>query len=314
MTIETQFSSTQTWRKIGTAPDRPATAAETIQAAGLDWGVALVPVYAEGQPIPRSRAVVRTDRKSPIAVVGNRYVPVQNTEAFAFFDDLVGAGKAVYETAGALDRGRRVWLQARLPEDVWVTEEDNVGKYLLLSNSHDGGSSLRALFTPIRVVCKNTLLAALGEAGSSGISIRHVGDVLGRAKEAERLLGISLKYFDDFADASRTLARKTLTREALELYFADLVPAPLDGDPTRAIATRETLKRLFEVGKGNSMPGVRGTLWAALNAVVEFVDHERPIRRREDDTVQSKRFESALFGSGAQLKGRAWSQALALVG
>ncbi len=315
MPLETTWNrSAQSWRTSSLASDRPATAAEMIEAADLAWNVDLVPAYAEGRPIPGSRAVIRTDRREPIAVVGRRYAPVQNTDAFAFFDGLVGEGKAVYETAGSLGRGRRIWLQARLPEDVWVTESDNVGKYLLLTNSHDGGGALRALFTPIRVACKNTLLAALDQAGGSGISIRHVGDVLGRAKEAERLLGISLKYFDTFREQAQAFAHHEMRKQAVARYFEELVPDPRTGDPSRAEKTRESLHRLFETGKGNDLPGSRGTLWSALNAVTEFVDHERPTRLREGDSAAEKRFESALFGSGAQLKERAWNWALALLG
>lgn len=314
MTVESIYNaSVQTWQSSRNGSVHPATAAEVMEAAGLTWKVELVPAYAEGQPIPGTRAVVRSDRREPIAVVGKRYAPVQNTDAFAFFDDLVGAGKAVYETAGALDRGRRIWLQARLPEDVWVTDQDNVGKYLTLTNSHDGGGALRALFTPKRIVCKNTFLAALREAGKTGISIRHVGDVLGRAKEAERLLGISIKYFDTFGEQAQAFAHREMLKHAAARYFEELVPDPKDGDPARAGKTRETLERLFEAGKGNALPGVRGTLWGALNAVIEYVDHERPTRLHEGDSAAEKRFESALFGSGAQLKERAWSLALDLV-
>lgn len=155
------------------------TARELLEAAGLSWSVELVPAFAEGRAIPRARAVVRSDRREPIAVVGLRYAPVQNADAFAFLDGLVGAGRAVYETAGMSGGGRRVWVQARLPGDVWVTREDNVGKYLTLVNSHDGGGSLRAFFTPRRIVCSNTLRAALREGARAGVSIRHVGDVWG---------------------------------------------------------------------------------------------------------------------------------------
>ncbi len=313
--VETMFyHGTRPWHGLGTPLDHPATAAEAIVAAGLDWQVELKPALAVGSPIPRARAVVRTDRLEPIAVVGERYAPVQNAEAFGFFDELVGEGKAVYETAGALDHGRRVWLLAKLPGDVWVTHQDNVGKYLLLTNSHDGGSALRALFTPIRVVCQNTLMAALDEGRSTGVSVRHVGDVLGRAKEAHRLLGILIKYYDSFADRARAFASRTLGWEALQGYLTDVVPNPTDADPTRAIATRETLRRLFETGKGNNLPSVRGTLWAALNAVTEFVDHERPTRVADGESKAFKRFESALFGSGARLKERAWNRALAMLG
>jgi phage/plasmid-like protein (TIGR03299 family) len=313
--VETMmFHGTRPWHGLGTALDHPATSVEAIRAAGLDWRVELFSAFAAEQPIPRAYGVVRMDRREPIAVVGKRYVPVQNREAFTFFDHLIGGGHAVYETAGALDQGRRIWLLARLPGEVWVTREDAVGKYLLLTNTHDGKSPLRALFTPIRVVCENTLRAALDGGQAGGISIRHVGDILEKAKVAQRLLGITLKYFDTFADQASAFASHSLTREALALYFERLVPDPKDADPFRAVSTRETLVRLFETGKGNSLPTVRGTLWGAVNAVCELVDHERPTRAKPGESEALNRWKSAQFGSGAALKARAWSQALEILG
>jgi len=313
--VETlMYHGSRPWHGLGTALDHPATSAEAILAAGLDWRVELFAAWAAEQPIPGAYGVVRMDRREPIAVVGKRYVPIQNREAFEFFDRLIGEGHAVYETAGALDRGRRIWLLAKLPGDVWVTHEDAVGKYLLLTNTHDGKSPLRALFTPIRVVCENTLRAALHGGQQGGVSIRHVGDILEKAKEAQRLLGISVKYFDSFADQAIALASHSLTREALALYFQSLVPDPKDADPSRAVSTRETLVRLFETGKGNALPSVRGTLWAALNAVCELIDHERPTRAKRGESEQLKRFQSAQFGSGAQLREMAWDRALSLLG
>jgi phage/plasmid-like protein (TIGR03299 family) len=313
--VETLFYyGPRPWHGLGVALDHPATSAEAIRSAGLDWRVELFSARAAEQSIPGAYGVVRMDRREPIAVVGRRYVPVQNVESFAFFDHLIGEGHAVYETAGALDRGRRVWLLARLPGLVWVTKEDNVGKFLLLTNSHDGRSPLRALFTPIRVVCENTLRAALRAGQQGGVSIRHVGDILEKAKAARRLLGISAKYFDTFAEQASAFANHSLTREALALYFQNLVPDPKDADPSRAAATRETLVRLFETGKGNALPTVRGSLWAAVNAAVEFMDHERPTRTKPGENEALHRWKSAQFGSGAALKERAWSQALALLG
>ncbi|HLY73297.1 MAG TPA: DUF932 domain-containing protein [Planctomycetota bacterium] len=313
--VETMmYHGTRPWHGLGIALDHPANSAEAIRAAGLDWRVELFTASAVGMPIPGAQGVVRMDRREPIAVVGQRYVPIQNTEAFGFFDQLIGEGHAVYETAGALDRGRRIWLLARLPGHVWVTREDSVGKYLLLTNSHDGTSPLRALFTPIRVVCENTLRAALGEGQSSGIKVRHVGDIRDKAKEARRLLGISLKYYDAFAGQAQAMAGCALKREALDLYLKSLVPDPEDVDPSRAVATRESLVRLFETGKGNDLPTVRGSLWAALNAVSELVDHERPVRVKPGETQNEVRWKSAQFGSGARLKERAWSEALTLLG
>jgi phage/plasmid-like protein (TIGR03299 family) len=315
MPVETMFShGTRPWTSLGTALDHPATAREAIDAAGLAWEVGLMPASAMDRPIPRVKAVVRMDRLEPIAVVGERYVPLQNREAFSFFDALIGEGKAVYETAGSLDRGRRIWLLAKLPGDVWVSREDNVGKFLLLTNSHDGGSPLKVLFTPIRVVCENTLLAALGQADKSQqVSIRHQGDILGKAKAAQRLLGITLKYFDEFEFQARHFAARQLTASGLKRYFEDLVPDPKDADPKRAQETRETFVRLFETGRGSDLQSARGTLWGAVNAVAAFVDHERKSRPGEMSEPLT-RFKSALFGTGAELKERAWKEALAIMG
>jgi phage/plasmid-like protein (TIGR03299 family) len=313
--VETMmFVGKRPWHGLGVALDHPASSAEAIRAAGLDWRVELFTACALEQAIPGAFGVVRMDRREPIAVVGQRYVPVQNTEAFAFFDRLIGEGRAVYETAGSLGRGERIWLLARLPGDLWVTSEDNVGQYLLLTNSHDGRSPLRALFTPIRVVCENTLRAALGGGISTGVSIRHVGDILGKAQEARRVLGISIQYFDAFGEQARAFVGRSLKREALARYFESLVPTPRNADPARSIATRETLLRLFEAGKGNDLPTVRGSLWAAVNAVTELIDHERPTRVKGAQKAELKRFESAQFGSGARLRSRAWNEALALLG
>jgi phage/plasmid-like protein (TIGR03299 family) len=311
--VETlMYHGTRPWHGLGVPLDHPATSAEAIRAASLDWRVELFEARALELPIPRAYGVVRMDRREPIAVVGERYVPVQNARAFEFFDHLIGGGHAVYETAGSIDRGRRIWLLARLPGEVRVTREDPVGKYLLLTNTHDGQSPLRALFTPIRVVCENTLRSAL-EGTSGGVSIRHVGDILEKAREARRVLGISLKYFDSFADQAGAFVNRPLKAEALALYFRSVVPDPKDADPAHAAATRETLVRLFEAGKGNALPTVRGSLWAAVNAVAELTDHVRPTRVKPGESEALNRWKSAQFGAGAALKERTWSQALELL-
>lgn len=304
---------------LAPSSDRPCTAEDAIRQYGLDWQVGLTPVLASmptlgiSSPVPRARAVVRMDTKQPLSVVGNRFRPIQNAQAFSFFDHLVGKRKAVYESAGSCDRGRRVWIQAKLPGDLWITREDNVEKYLLLTMLH-GGGSLWVLTTPRRVWCQNMLLAVLRDGKSHAIRIRHVGNIDEKVREAERLLELSLGSFDGFVEQAKAFAGRMIRKEALAAYFKTLVPDPKDADSARAVSTRETLFRLFETGKGHTLPTVRGTLWAALNAVVEFVDHERSTRVKEGEDEKLSRFKSAQFGTGADLKERAWSQALALLG
>jgi len=281
--------------------------------------VALSPVLASSTTlgvsaiVPRARAVVRMDTKQPLSVVGSRFQPIQNADAFGFFDHLVGKRKAVYEQAGSCDSGRRVWIQAKLPGEMWITKQDNVEKYLLLTMLH-GGGSLWVPTTPRRVWCKNMLLAVLEEGKSRAIRIRHIGDIGEKVREAERLLDLSASSFEAFAEQAKAFAGRMIKKEALAAYFETLVPNPKDGDPARAVGTRVAFQRLFESGKGNDLPTVRGTLWAALNGVIEYVDHERSTRVKQGQDEAANRFKSAQFGSGAALKERAWTEALSLLG
>ena len=298
---------------------RPETAAQAVQAYGLNWQVELAPIQAllpAPRPVPQALAVVRTDTGEPLSVVGRRYRPIQNADAFQIFDPVIGKLGASYEDAGSCDGGRRVWIQAKLPGGMWITKYDEVERFLLLHMLH-GGGCLQVLDTPIRVWCRNTLLRALEEGKHRAVRICHRGDIESQVQEAERLLECSLRSFEVFEREAQAFAARMIRKATLDEYFRSLVPDPKDGDPSRAEATRETLVQLFETGKGNTLPSVRGTVWTALNAAVEFVDHERPTRHARGDTggdsEVASRWKSAQFGTGAALKARAWSEALALL-
>src|ERR1043166_3705374 len=300
---------------LAPSSSRPETAAQAVQAYGLDWQVGLAPVQAlvvPPRPVPRARAVVRLDTNEPLGVVGRRYRPIQNAEAFGLFDSVLAKFRASYEGAGSCDGGRRVWIQAKLPGGMWVTKEDEVEKYLLLHMRH-GGGSLQVLDTPIRVWCRNTLRRALEEGKHRAIRIFHRGDVELQVREAEALLSLSLRSFEVFEGEARLFATRGLDRCDLREYLVRVVPDPKDGDPARAVATRESLVRLFETGKGNTLPSVRRTLWAALNGIVEWIDHERPTRADVGEDPNGNRWKSAQFGTGAALKARVWREALALL-
>lgn len=150
------------WHGLGTRLNEPATACEAIEAAGLNYQADLKDIQTtDGIPIPQRKAVIRSDSRDVLGVVGTSYVPVQNHQAFGFLDAVVADGSLRYHTAGALGKGERVWMLAKLPDEIRVKNSDDITeKYLLLSNSHDGSSSLRVHFTPIRVVCANTLAIA----------------------------------------------------------------------------------------------------------------------------------------------------------
>lgn len=302
------------WHGLGAKLNEPATAEEAIVAAGLDYEVELTALMTnDGIPVPQQRAVVRNDNDDVIGVVGNNYVPIQNRHCFGFLDAVVAEGKLKYHTAGALGKGERVWMLAKLPNQIRVKNGDDlVDKFLLLSNTHDGSSALRVFFTPIRVVCQNTLSRAESQGRGQGIAILHRGDLQTKIREAQRVLSLAERFYDDAAVKINFLARTSLTTNQLESYFAALYPDSPDSTNRRAANVRQRLTALFESGVGQDQPDIRHTAWAAYNAVTEYVDHHRPTRAKTIEMRTSQRLESAWFGSGATLKAKAWNLAFVL--
>ncbi len=300
------------WHRLGTRLDHPATAREAIEISGLNYQAELKDTQTtDGIPIPQRKAVIRSDTCDVLGVVGNSYVPVQNCQAFGFLDAVVADGGLRYHTAGALGRGERVWMLAKLPDDIRVKRSDDVTeKYLLLSNSHDGSSSLRVFFTPIRVICANTLAIAERNGRGQGISIIHKGELATKVQQAQEVLGLAKHFYDDAEERINRLANHYPSVRQLEEYFLQVYPDSPDGESTRVKNVRQEMMRLFEQGIGHDIPEIRHTTWTALNAVTEFVDHYRSTRGKSASDRASNRLESAWFGSGARLKERAWALAL----
>ena len=302
------------WHGLGTKLEKVATSKEALVAASLDWAVRMEPIFlGNGRRVDEFRATVRADTGEALSIVGTRYQPIQNVEAFRFLDALVGEAKAMYHTAGNLRGGRKVWIQARLPKELVIVPGDVAEKFLLLVNSHDGESAMVCRFVATRVVCQNTLAAALREHGASRqVSVRHTRSATERVDEARRVLGLSLKYFDVFGQRCQAMSAKKLTQRMLHEYFSMVVPTPEPGrDSSQVRRIHQALAHLFEEGRGNERRQVRGTLWAAYNSVTEYVDHIRGVRK--DGTPRGNWAESALFGSGDALKQRAYLAAVALV-
>jgi phage/plasmid-like protein (TIGR03299 family) len=300
------------WHGLGTDLTEPATAELAIEAAGLDYRVELRSLTTdEGIPVPKRKAVVRTDSNQVLGVVGTSYQPIQNHQCFGFLDSVVADGRLRYHTAGALGQGERVWLLAKLPGDIRVKQSDDVTEqYLLLSNSHDGSSALRVFFTPIRVVCANTLGMAERRGQGKGVSVIHKGDLAAKVGEAQEILGLATRFYDDLESRINQLASHYPNRQQLERYFESLYPDSAEGKTRRAQNVRAELFRLFENGRGQDIPETRLTAWSAFNAVTEYVDHHRSTRGKTETEQASKRLKSAWFGSGARLKSEAWRLAL----
>ena len=210
-------------------------------------------------------ANVRTDTRAVLGVVGRRYRVFQNREAFDFMDALVGDRLALYETAGSLHGGRRVWMMARIPKEYRAGSDDLIQPYVLLTNTHDGSQALRMIPTTVRVVCQNTLNLALRGAGTDGLSISHHPRLESRIAEARAKLGIIAARFDTFDDELHAMLAKDLTVTKAGGYFRGLAGADVPGGTERQKRTRErVLGQLLATSTNdrNTLAGVKHTAWA----------------------------------------------------
>lgn len=305
------------WHGLGTTLDHVATAQEAIEAANLTWEVKPEPIYlADQTQIVDKLAIVRQDSKDVFGIVSDRYKPIQNIEAFGFMDALTGQGQAIYESAGALGNGERVWILTHVPGDIVIDrqKDDVTRKYILLTNSHDGKRSLRAFFTPVRVVCANTLAMAMsGVDTREGIAIRHTGEIKNKVAEAQHILGLAVKYYDGMSEVFNMLANKQVTQVKVKGFLETLIPNNKDAKHnTRKENVRAEIERLFVNGNGNNLPGVKGTAWALINGVAQYITHSRSVHGKTQVEKQESRLNSAWFGTGQNLNMRAVELAVKL--
>jgi phage/plasmid-like protein (TIGR03299 family) len=299
------------WHGLGTKLDKPATAQEAIQAAHLDWKVVKLPLFAGSKRIPvtdRFAVVRRTgdliQRTDPVlGVVSHEYTPLQNHQAFQFFDPIVGQNAAIYHTAGALGNGERVWILAKLPGHIRVAGDDITEKYLLLSNSHDGKSSVSIKFTPVRVVCQNTLTLALNDGSAWRVS--HHSDIHQKLKQAHEMMGLINEQFSDMEQSFQAMSQVRLDTNRLTEYLAAVYPDSTEPDKQALVQRdRSWSEYFFDQGKGNRMAGVAGSLWAGFNGVTEWIDH------RKTRQSENQRLNSTWFGEASRIKARAFSVAM----
>jgi phage/plasmid-like protein (TIGR03299 family) len=231
------------------------------------------------------------------------YHPIQNVEAFSFFDEVVGKGQAIYDTAGALKDGRKVWIMAKLPGHLFIDADDKIERNILLVNSHDGSTALRMQQVATRVVCQNTLSIALSSAKNC-ISIFHCGDYKSRIAEAQRVLRLTTAYFDDLQAVIKELAKTAFASSDMRSFTETLFPMEHgDKAPSKEKARSEVFS-LFRNGTG-----CQGrTKWDALNAVTEYVDHKREYKRDGKASAEA-RFSNVMFAgrTGSNLKEQAFA-------
>jgi len=281
------------WHDLGVVLSGAMNSEDALREAHLDWQVISEPIYSEGmvtsirmlggnsnvRSIPGFMANVREDTMEVLGVVSDKYRVIQNVDAFKFADDLmdIKQGEAVYETAGSLFNGRRVFMLLNLPAEMIL--DDKVEKYLCLSNSHDGSGAMKVFTTGIRVVCNNTLSMALGgfEKGlGRGISIRHMSSADIRKKEAVRTYRMADDYFDGIRRFAEKMAGKKVDVDAL---LTKLFPEDASWSARQIrnnSEVRETIKGLCRYKDDLGNHARDG--WGFVNAVADFRSNTKPRR------------------------------------
>lgn len=303
------------WHGIGTSVPEGVTAEKMIYAAGLDWEVDLRP--ARGSTVINKKGeysryeVVRMPRREAkerevlLGLVGRRYQPLQNVEAFQFFDPIVGQKKAFFETAGALGEGERIWVMAKMPSAMKIVPGDECLKYLLLSNTHSGEGSVTVKFTSVRVVCQNTLMLAM-EDGQKAYRVRHSKKMQFKLEELSDFLSITQDVFLKAEESFRRLAKIEMTGYRLDSYLEAVFPLSAAQKKNGSRPERwDFLHEIFDTRPDLQLPGVQGTLWGAYNAITMFEDYKQP----RSEELPEQRLNRTWFGGGAEIKMKALEKA-----
>lgn len=293
--VESMFSVREKpWHGLGTIVMEAPNSGRALKLAGLDWKVIQKNIYTvSGEEILGYKANIRDKDNQILGVVTDRYKVVQNEEAFAFTDSLLGQGVR-YETAGSLQEGRKVWILAKLPKEYLITG-DRVSPYLVFTNSHDGMGAIRVAVTPIRVVCQNTLNLALSEASRNWSTV-HIGNVRWKMEEAEKTLFLADKYMNALSRDIENLQKVKLSDKKVMDYMNRLLPIPENAsDQMRRniCVQRNDLKaRYFEAP---DLQQVGKNAYRFINAVSDFGTHAEALRRTRN--YQENLFERTIKGN-----------------
>ena len=306
--VESMFSARKSaWHGLGTVTADALTSRDAITQAGLDWTVQKEELTtASGAVVKGKQALVRSSDNAVLDVVGGGWNPVQNSEAFEFFSEYVLAGDMEMHTAGSLKDGQMVWALAKVKDTFDILGGDQVDSYLLFSNPHQYGKSIDVRFTPIRVVCNNTLTLSLGQKVANSVSLNH--RTAFNPDSVKEMLGIASEKFATYKETAQFLSSKRFTVDSLVQYYSEVFHRTYPGKKEVTVQSIEDLttnaKKAYEVLE--TQPGAEfgeGTWWQALNSVTYLTDHKMG---READT----RLTSAWFGANQSRKVKAVEKAV----
>lgn len=306
------------WHGLGNRLARRQPIEVWARQAGMDWQIEETPVcFMSGQAgslgaihsFPEQKVLYRSDNKVPLSVVSSRYQTVQPRAILEFYRDLTEAGGFELETAGVLKEGRKLWALAKTGQQTVLKGNDTVNGYLLLATACDGTLATTCQFTSVRVVCQNTLAIALAD-GTGAVKVPHRTQF--NAQAVKQQLGIAVSSWDGFMVRMRALSDRKVKPTQAHEFFRRLLDMPTlaasEAKPQPNDRALRAIQALYDgKGMGADLPSASNTAWGLVNAVTQYADHERRARSADH------RLDSAWFGVGANLKQRAWDEALKFV-
>lgn len=278
------------WHGLGVKVQADMTPDQMMRAAGLDWTVSKQPMYvSDGIPVPGKKALLRDSDNTVLDIVGDEWNPLQNSDAFKFFEEFCLAGDMEMHTAGSLKEGRHIWVLAKLNESFDVLGDDRTDAYLLMSNPHQFGRSIDIRFTPIRVVCNNTLTFSLKSESNNFVKMSHRQEF--DADVVKEQLGIAHEKFDLYREMATFLSTKRFSAESLVQYYNEIFPRTYKPKEEKEVKYFEDLSKNGQAAYAalETQPGAEfgeGTWWQALNSVTYLTDH-----------VMGKTADSRLYSS-----------------
>ena len=309
------YIGTTPWHGLGNQLGAHEPIEVWARQAGMDWQIREAPVRFITDPagslgaiesFPQNKVLFRSDTNSPLSVVSQRYKVVQPSEILEFYRDLTEVSGFELETAGILKGGRKIWALARTGQSSTLKGNDVTNAYVLLATACDGTLATTAQFTSIRVVCNNTLAVALA-GGSGAVKVPH--NTSFDAEAVKRQLGISVGKWDSFMYQMKGLSERKVQSLEARNYITRVFS---NADKATSASTNErgmnkVMALLEGNGKGAELASAKGTAFGLLNAVTQYVDHERRARSA------AHRLESSWFGAGAALKDTALENALMMI-
>lgn len=299
--VETAFYAKEpAWHGLGTVVSETQTSIDALRLAGLDWDVISKEIYYDSNGLKKIEgrvANIRANDDSVLGIVSDHYKILQNRDAFSFIDELLDnqIDPVKFEAAGSLDKGKRVWMLAHMKPKMILGDE--IIPYLVFTNSHDGSQAITAALTPTRVVCQNTLTLALKDAKRSW-SIKHMGDVKGKQKDAAMTLKLSVSYMDNMEIMAEQYQQKKITKERMIDILNIIFPDDEDASMRvrgNILDQKQDFLNVYAQGLVGDLAKFKGDAWGLYNGFADYASHIKPLRKT--DSFQESLFSSFIDGN-----------------